>query len=156
MTYRLDRDGADVNEGAVGVEMAESLESKHPEQDVTLIRSRRELLGGEPLPDDFKRKLHELVLEKGVKVILNNRVTSQTTDVNDDSGTTGHQLTLSNGNVLRYDMLLRWLLCTQRLRPQPRVPSWAQNQGIRTVRPATMSLAKLSAAVVAAAAAANE
>lgn len=106
MTYRLDRDGADVNEGAVGVEMAESLESKHPEQDVTLIRSRRELLGGEPLPDDFKRKLHELVLEKGVKVILNNRVTSQTTDVNDDSGTTGHQLTLSNGNVLRYDMVL--------------------------------------------------
>lgn len=86
--------------------MATSLESKHPEQDVTLIRSRRELLGSEPLPDDFKRKVHELVLEKGVKVILNNRVTSQTTDVNDDSGTTGHQLTLSNGNFLRCDMVL--------------------------------------------------
>lgn len=105
-TYRLDHDGADVNEGAVGVEMATSLKSKHPEQDVALIHSRRELLGSEPLPDDFKRKVHELVLEKGVTVILNNRVTSQTTDVNDDSGTTGHQLTLSNGNALRYDMVL--------------------------------------------------
>lgn len=105
-TYRLDHDGADVNEGAVGVEMATSLRSKHPEQDVTLIHSRKELLGSEPLPDEFKCKVHELVLEKGVKVILNNRVASQTTDVNDDSGATGHQLTLSNGDVLQYDMVL--------------------------------------------------
>ena len=95
-----------MNQGAVGVEMATSLKTKCPEQGVTLIHSRKALLESEPLPDEFKRKVNELVLEKGVKLILNNRVTSQTADGNDDSGATGYQLTLSNGNVLQYDMVL--------------------------------------------------
>jgi pyruvate/2-oxoglutarate dehydrogenase complex dihydrolipoamide dehydrogenase (E3) component len=102
----MDQSETNVPEGAVGVEMATSLKSRFPEQDVTLIHSRKELLGSEPLPDDFKRKVHDRVLEKGVKLILNNRVTSQNSDTNNGTGATGYRLTLSNGNVLRYDMVL--------------------------------------------------
>lgn len=70
----MDQSETNVPEGAVGVEMATSLKSRFPEQDVTLIHSRKELLGSEPLPDDFKRKVHDRVLEKGVKLILSTTV----------------------------------------------------------------------------------
>jgi hypothetical protein len=89
--------------------MATSLTANFPHLQVTLIHSRESLLGSEPLPDEFKAKVLELVAQKGVKMILGCRVTSATSGIEDKpTPATGqpHRLTLSDGQVLSYDMIL--------------------------------------------------
>ena len=65
---------ADVCEGAVGVEMAAELKLVRPELTVTLIHSRDMLLSSEPLPDDFKQRILEMIRHAGVEVIMGKRV----------------------------------------------------------------------------------
>lgn len=86
--------------GAVGVEMAGEIKVNFPEQKVTLIHSRNELLSSEPLPDEFKeRALRELRAE-GVNVILNDRVL-ETHPVGTDDGSALYRLRLKdNSHIL--------------------------------------------------------
>lgn len=62
--------------GAVGIEMAAELKMVKPDVKVTLVHSRAELLSSEGLLDECKHKALELLLELGVEVLLEHRVTS--------------------------------------------------------------------------------
>lgn len=93
--------------------MAASLKTKFSHLDVTLLHSRQSLLGSEPLPIEFKNKVLELVAQKGIKLVLGNRVTSPVTTTNDDLRADRHQLELSNGQVLSYDMVLDTTGCSR-------------------------------------------
>jgi hypothetical protein len=95
----------DTLKGAVGVEMATTLKSKFPQLDVSIVHSRELLLGSEPLPDEFKCKVQELVARQGVKLVLGHRVVSPVT-TDDEGEAAEHQLTLANGEILIYDMVL--------------------------------------------------
>lgn len=64
--------------GAVGVEIAAELKLVVPQQEVTLIHSRSELLSSEPLPNEFKEQALLLLRETGVKVLLDHRVVNVT------------------------------------------------------------------------------
>ena len=86
--------------------MATTLKSKNPHLDVTIIHSRELLLGSEPLPNRFKHKVQELVAQQGVNLVLGQRVVSPMSRANDESEVPDHQLTLSNGGILSYDMVL--------------------------------------------------
>ena len=86
--------------------MATTLKNKLPDLDVTILHSRKLLLGSEPLPDEFKRKVHELVARQGVNLVLGQRVISPVTATDDQGGVAEHQLTLANGETLTYDMVL--------------------------------------------------
>ncbi|CZT53404.1 related to pyridine nucleotide-disulphide oxidoreductase AMID-like [Rhynchosporium secalis] len=85
--------------GAVGVEMAAEIKMVDPEQKVTLIHSRAKLLSSEPLPDDFKDKSREVLLEGGVKLIVNERVT-ENIEVESIDGSPRHRVTLTSGKQL--------------------------------------------------------
>lgn len=54
--------------------MAAELKMLQPQQKVTLIHSRSRLLSSEPLPDDFAERVHSILREGGVEVILGQRV----------------------------------------------------------------------------------
>jgi hypothetical protein len=86
--------------------MATTLKSKLPHLNVSLLHSRELLLGSEPLPDEFKRKVQELVARQGVNLILGHRVVSPMTTTNDEGETVEQRLTLANGKILAYDMIL--------------------------------------------------
>jgi hypothetical protein len=98
--------------------MATSLKAKFPCLQVALIHSRPTLLGAEPLPDEFKAKVLELVGQKGVETILGRRVVASSIVGEDDNGNDKdvgltphhhhhhHRLSLSDGQVLCYDMVL--------------------------------------------------
>lgn len=85
--------------GAVGVEMAAELKILVPQQQVTLIHSRKRLLSSEPLPDEFAERVETILREVGVEVILEQRVVD-TTAVNGDGERRAWRLTLSDGQKL--------------------------------------------------------
>lgn len=82
--------------GAVGVEMAAEIKHVHPTQKVTLIHSRGNLLSSEPLPEEFKDRVLQVVKELGVEVILNDRVI----DVQPLADSTSSRLILMDGSRL--------------------------------------------------------
>ena len=85
--------------GAVGVEMAAELKILVPQQQVTLIHSRKRLLSSEPLPNDFAERVETILREVGVEVILEQRVVD-TTAVDVDGERRAWRLTLSDGQKL--------------------------------------------------------
>jgi hypothetical protein len=86
--------------------MATFLKAKISHLEVTLIHSHQSLLGSEPLPDEFKNKVLELVAQEGIKLILGHRVKWPIIATKDDPKAARHQLELSNGQTLSYDMVL--------------------------------------------------
>lgn len=62
-----------IGAGAVGVEFAGEIKNHYPEIKVTLIHSRNHVLSSEPLPDEVKDKVRDILVEEGVDVILGNR-----------------------------------------------------------------------------------
>lgn len=64
--------------------MAAELKILDPQHKVTLIHSRDRLLSSEPLPDDFADRVHGVLREEGVDIILGQRVVDTTAvDTND-------------------------------------------------------------------------
>lgn len=88
-----------VGGGAVGVEMAAEIKELDPRQKVTLVHSRDRLLSAEPLPDDFKSRVCEVLREAGVEVILGQRVIDHKAVEASDERRTWH-LTLADGTQL--------------------------------------------------------
>lgn len=80
--------------------MAAELKLVDPSKKVTLIQSREKLLSSEPLPDDFKDKVAQVVKEQGVELILGHRVTKQET-VELGDGNTHYKLTMSDGSEIQ-------------------------------------------------------
>lgn len=85
--------------GAVGVEMAAELKILDPQQKVTLIHSRDRLLSSEPLPDDFADRVHGVLREEGVDIILGQRVVD-TTAVDTTDKRRVWNLTLGSGQQI--------------------------------------------------------
>ena len=84
-----------ITTGAVGIEMAAEIKVIMPEQKVTLIHSRNNLLSNEPLPDEFKERSAVELSNAGVNLILGRRVLESTTN-----GSTT-ELKLDNGESIR-------------------------------------------------------
>ncbi|WZH50142.1 Apoptosis-inducing factor like protein A [Fusarium acuminatum] len=84
-----------VGGGAVGVETAAKLKMLMPELTVTLAHSRDTLLSSEPIPDDMKEKILELLRDSGVKVLMNHRL-SDITDVQTSDGHPEFRLKFNN------------------------------------------------------------
>lgn len=82
--------------GAVGVELASDVKSFYPDKEVALIHSRGQLL------PSFGKKLHDETMkafeELGVSVLLNERPKIPAD---------GHTLTLLNGKVEEFDLVVR-------------------------------------------------
>ena len=70
-----------------------------PTQKVTLVHSRDKLLSSEPLPDDFKDRSAEVLVEGGVELIVNERVT-ENVEVEATDGSPRYRLTLSSGKQI--------------------------------------------------------
>jgi thioredoxin reductase len=80
--------------------MAAELKLVQPHVKVTLIHSRGRLLSAEGLPDDCKDRALELILESGVEVLLNHRV-SETREI--ESGNArpkSFEIKFSNGEAM--------------------------------------------------------
>lgn len=85
--------------------MAAELKMLEPQQRVTLIHSRHRLLSSEPLPDDFAERVHSILQNGGVDVILGQRVVDTTAvDGEDDQRmwrlTLGDERQITAGHVL--------------------------------------------------------
>ncbi|KAH8589395.1 hypothetical protein B0O99DRAFT_692625 [Bisporella sp. PMI_857] len=92
--------------GAVGIEMAAELKLVQPDQKVTLIHSRAELLSSEPLPSSFKAQTLATLQETGVEVILNDRVVEQR-EVEGE-----YELTLKDGKTFKTGHVI-WAISKQ-------------------------------------------
>tara|TARA_R110002060_G_scaffold27857_1_gene37780 strand:+ start:313 stop:681 length:369 start_codon:yes stop_codon:yes gene_type:complete len=79
--------------------MAAEIKMVQPTQKVTLIHSRDKLLSSEPLPDDFKDRSAEVLVEGGVELIVNERVT-ENVEVELTDGSPRYRLTLSSGKQI--------------------------------------------------------
>ena len=91
--------------GAVGVEMATEIKELNPNQKVTLVHSRDRLLSAEPLPDDFKDRVCDILRETGIEVILGQRVIDHKAVETNDERRTWH-LTLADGTQLKAGHIL--------------------------------------------------
>ena|ERR1700722_16884678 len=80
--------------------MAAYAKVQFPHCNVALIHSRDTLLSSEPLPDEFKAKALDLLLEAGVEVILDQRVLKES-----DAGSK-KSLHLSGGQVIECDKVI--------------------------------------------------
>ncbi|KAL0960113.1 hypothetical protein HGRIS_011755 [Hohenbuehelia grisea] len=93
-----------VGGGAVGVQLATDIKSVYPEKSVTLVHSREHLLGR------FGIKLHyaamEALEELGVDVVLSERLDLPTEATLDVPKLLSSKLTLKDGRVLEYDLLI--------------------------------------------------
>lgn len=89
-----------VGGGAVGVEMAAEIKEIDPNQKVTLIHSRDRLLSAEPLPDDFKDRVCDVLRETGIEVILGQRVVDHKAVETSEERRTWN-LTLADGTQLK-------------------------------------------------------
>ena len=96
--------------GAVGVEMASELKLCHPDKSIKLVHSHSTILNSEPLPEEFKAKALELLIESGVEPILSERVVDYKPDSPKDKGFT---VTLKSGKTLRAGKVV-WALSHQR------------------------------------------
>lgn len=96
--------------GAVGVEMASELKLCHPDKTIKLVHSHSAILNGEPLPEEFKVKALELLIESGVEPVLSERVVDYKPDSTEDTGFT---VTFKSGNTLRAGKVV-WALSHQR------------------------------------------
>ena len=85
-----------VGGGAVGVEIAAKLKMRIPKLTVTLAHSRDTLLSSEPIPDEAKGKILELLRDTGVRVLMNYRL-SQITDEQTSDGLHAFRLEFNNG-----------------------------------------------------------
>lgn len=94
-----------VGGGAVGVEMATEVKELNPNQKITLIHSRDRLLSAEPLPDDFKDRVCDILRETGIEVILGQRVIDHKAVETNDERRTWH-LTLADGTQLKAGHIL--------------------------------------------------
>ncbi|KAH1297572.1 hypothetical protein KXV95_000734 [Aspergillus fumigatus] len=88
-----------VGGGAVGTEMATEIKLLYPQLHVTLIHSRERLLSAEPLPDDFKGRVGEVIRKTGVELILGQRVVD-TTAMEEKTGRVW-TLTLADGRAIK-------------------------------------------------------
>jgi len=89
-----------VGGGAVGVEMAAEIKEIDPNHKVTLVHSRDRLLSAEPLPDDFKDRVCDVLRETGIEVILGQRVVDHKAVETSEERRTWH-LTLADGMQLK-------------------------------------------------------
>jgi apoptosis-inducing factor 2 len=80
--------------------MAAYMKVQFPHCNVALIHSRDTLLSSEPLPDEYKAKALDLLLEGGVEVILGHRVLKES-----DTGLR-KELHLSGGKVVECDKVV--------------------------------------------------
>lgn len=94
-----------VGGGAVGVEMATEIKELNPNQKVTLVHSRDRLLSAEPLPDDFKDRVCDILRETGIEVILGQRVVDHKAVETSDERRNWH-LTLADGTQLKAGHIL--------------------------------------------------
>ncbi|EXL73124.1 hypothetical protein FOPG_11469 [Fusarium oxysporum f. sp. conglutinans race 2 54008] len=85
-----------VGGGAVGVEIAAKLKMRIPKLTVTLAHSRDTLLSSEPIPDEAKGKILELLRDTGVRVLMNYRL-SQIADEQTSDGLHAFRLEFNNG-----------------------------------------------------------
>lgn len=79
--------------------MAAEIKTVEPTQKVTLVHSRDKLLSSEPLPDHFKDRSAEVLVEGGVELIINERVT-ENVEVESTDGSPRYRLTLSSGKQI--------------------------------------------------------
>ena len=79
--------------------MAAEIKMVQPTQKVTLIHSRDKLLSSEALPDDFKDRSAEVLVEGGVELIVNERVT-ENVEVELTDGSPRYRLILSSGKQI--------------------------------------------------------
>lgn len=106
----------------MGTEFAGELKLTHPGKRITLIHSRSHLLSTEPLPEEFKEKALELLIETGVEVLLNTRVLQEA------SG----ELQLSTGETIKASAVI-W--CVGRQHPSTGfLPAAALNPKTGSVR----------------------
>ncbi|KAF2728697.1 FAD/NAD(P)-binding domain-containing protein [Polyplosphaeria fusca] len=89
-----------IGAGAVGVEFAGEIVHNYPSITVTLVHSRTQVLSSEPLPDEVKEKVKDLLEEEGVGLRLGSRATVKELE----DGT--QSVTLANGDVLIADVVL--------------------------------------------------
>ncbi|KAF4634396.1 hypothetical protein G7Y89_g3697 [Cudoniella acicularis] len=95
-----------VGGGAVGIETAAEIKSRHPSKDVTLVHSRGELLSSEALPSEFKSKVLEVLTSTGVKVILGKRMVG-IRELADETAGNIQQLDLSDGTKISADVVIQ-------------------------------------------------
>lgn len=81
------------------------MKTVHPKKRVTLVHSHDNLLTSEPLPEDFKEKALELLLDTGVEVIMNRRVVSEEALVKAD-GSGLVKVIFSNGESIIADNVM--------------------------------------------------
>ncbi|KAJ9197905.1 hypothetical protein DTO166G4_2512 [Paecilomyces variotii] len=96
----LDKPIVVVGGGAVGTEFAAEIKHHHPEQRVVLIHSRGTLLSNEPLPEEFKENTLKTLRQDGVEVLLETRVTGETSEPASEGNPQRTTLKLSNGEDL--------------------------------------------------------
>ena len=90
--------------------MAAELKITFPEQKVTLVHSRSELLSSEPLPSSLKIQVLATLQETGVDVILDDRVVDQTSEESKDGPL--FTLTLKDGKKMQAGHVI-WALSKQ-------------------------------------------
>lgn len=84
----------------MGTEFAAEIKHHHPEQRVVLIHSRGTLLSNEPLPEEFKENTLKTLRQDGVEVLLETRVTGETSEPASEGNPQRTTLKLSNGEDL--------------------------------------------------------
>lgn len=89
-----------IGAGAVGIEFAGEIKSYYPGINVTLVHSRDQLLSSEPLPEDVKDKVKDILVEEGVDVITGSR--AAITELSDGE----FEVKLANGMVLTADFVI--------------------------------------------------
>jgi NADH dehydrogenase FAD-containing subunit len=87
--------------GAVGVEVAAEIKLKFPDTIVRLIHAHEKLLASEPLPNELKDKVLELLCESGVDLVLKERVLDIKPNTPTEKGYESFTVTLSSGRQIR-------------------------------------------------------
>lgn len=84
--------------------MAAELKVTQPELKVILVHSRSKLLSAEPLPDDLRDCVMDLVHEAGVETVMDARVVAVDELAGKDEGS--YRLSLSNGSHINASVVI--------------------------------------------------